>query len=75
MSWTNDGKAISDPVAYQQDQTYHDNKAADERKKRACNDIMCNFEYSRRCSQDPEKCRYWLDREIEVQERRREGDR
>jgi hypothetical protein len=52
-----------------------DSRANAERKKRACDDIMCNFEYNRRCSQDPEKCRYWLDREIEVQERRREGDR
>lgn len=75
MSWTNDGKAISDPVAYQQDQAYHDNKAADERKKRACNDIMCNFEYSQRCSQDPDKCDYWFEREIAAQERKREGDR
>jgi hypothetical protein len=75
MGWTNDGKAISDPVAWAQDQAYHDNKAADERKKRACNDIMCNFEYSQRCSQDPEKCDYWFEREIEQQERKREGDR
>jgi hypothetical protein len=54
------------------DREYAANK---ERKKRACNDIMCNFEYSRRCSQDPDKCDYWFEREIAAQERKREGDR
>jgi hypothetical protein len=49
--------------------------ANQERKKRACNDIMCNFEYSQRCSQDPDKCDWWFEREIAAQERKREGDR
>jgi hypothetical protein len=76
MGWTNDSKAISDPVAYQQDQAYHDNKAADERKKRACDSYSCRLECGGTCfTGEPDKCDWWFEREIEQQERKREGDR
>lgn len=38
-------------------------RANERRKKRACHDITCNYFYSRRCSQDPLKCEYWLEEE------------
>jgi hypothetical protein len=76
MSWTNDGKAISDPVAYQQDQAYHHNKAADERKKMACDSNSCRLEWGGACfTGEADKCQYWFEREIAAQERKREGDR